>query len=147
IDQTLVVKAPMVVTDSTYEQNMDAFKETLSQQTDIKGMTISTSIPGEPVDWNAGGIKLVGADESAQKQYRVIGVDHDYLQQYGIKLIAGRYFSREFGTDDSAVIFNKKGFEQLGLNKPEDAVGKRIDFWGRRYTIVGIAENFHQQSL
>jgi putative ABC transport system permease protein len=33
------------------------------------------------------------------------------------------------------------------LNKPEDAIGKRIDFWGSRYTIVGVAENFHQQSL
>ena len=40
-----------------------------------------------------------------------------------------------------------KGFEQLGLNKPEDAIGKGIDFWGRRYTIVGVTENFHQQSL
>ena len=147
IDQTLVVRPPMVFTDSTYVQNMSAFKETLNQQTGINGVTISTSIPGQAVDWNAGGIKLVGTDESTQKQYRVIGVDHDYLKQYGIKLIAGRYFSREFGTDDSAVIFNKKGFEQLGLDKPEDAVGKRIDFWGRRYTIVGIAENFHQQSL
>ena len=147
IDQTLIVKPPAVVTDSTYMQNMSAFKDALNQQTGIKGVTISTSIPGEPVDWNAGGIKLVGTDESTQKQYRVIGMDHDYLKQYGIKLIAGRYFSKDFGTDDSAVIFNKKGFEQLGLNKPEDAVGKRIDFWGRRYTIVGVAENFHQQSL
>ena len=33
------------------------------------------------------------------------------------------------------------------MNKPEDAVGKRIDFWGRRYTIIGVVENFHQQSL
>jgi putative ABC transport system permease protein len=147
IDQTLVVRPPTVLTDSIYTQNMNAFKETLNQQTGIKGVTISTSIPGQAVDWNAGGIKLVGTDESTQKQYRVIGVDHDYLKQYGIKLIAGRYFSKDFGTDDSAVIFNKKGFEQLGLNKPEDAVGKRIDFWGRRYTIVGVAENFHQQSL
>ena len=147
IDQTLVVRPPMVVTDSTYTQNMSAFKETLNQQTGIKGVTISTSIPGQAVDWNAGGIKLVGTDEATQKQYRVIGVDHDYMNQYGIKLVAGRYFSKDFGTDDSAVIFNKKGFEQLGLNKPEDAVGKRIDFWGSRYTIVGVAENFHQQSL
>jgi len=147
IDQTLVVKPPAVVTDSTYMQNMSAFKDALNQQTGIKGVTISTSIPGEPVGFNAGGIKLVGTDESTQKQYRVIEMDHDYMKQYGIKLIAGRYFSKEFGTDDSAVIFNKKGFEQLGLNKPEDAVGKRIDFWGRRYTIVGVTENFHQQSL
>jgi len=146
IDQTLVVRPPMV-TDSTYTQSMDAFKETLNQQTSIKGVAISMSIPGEAVGWNAGGIKLVGTDESTQKQYRVIGVDHDYMKQYGIKLIAGRYFSKDFGTDDSAVIFNKKGFEQLGLNKPEDAIGKRIDFWGQRFTIVGVAENFHQQSL
>ena len=147
IDQTLVVRPPNVLTDSIYTQSMNAFKETLRQYTDIKGVVISTSIPGQPVDWNAGGIKLVGTDESNQKQYRVIGMDHDYMKQYGIKLIAGRHFSRDFGTDDSAVIFNKKGFEQLGLNKPEDAVGKRIDFWGRQYTIVGVAENFHQQSL
>ncbi len=147
IDQTLVVRPPIVVTDSTYLRNMSALKESLNQQTGVKGVAISTSIPGESVDWNAGGIKLVGTDESAQKQYRIIGMDYDYMKQYGIKLIAGRYFSKEFGTDDSAVIFNKKGFEQLGLNKPEDAIGKRIDFWGRRYTIVGVAENFHQQSL
>src|SRR5688572_26790559 len=147
IDQSLVIRPPGVLTDSTYVQNMSAFKEALNQHTGIKGVAISTSIPGEAVGWNAGGIKLVGTDESAQKQYRVIGMDYDYLNQYGIKLIAGRYFSRDFGTDDSAVIFNKKGFEQLGLNKPEDALGKRIDFWGSRYTIVGVVENFHQQSL
>ncbi|HEX7844516.1 MAG TPA: ABC transporter permease, partial [Chitinophagaceae bacterium] len=131
IDQTLVVRPPLVFTDSTYVQNMSAFKDALDQQSGIKGAVISTSIPGQPVDWNAGGIKLVGSDLSTQKQYRVIGTDHEYLGQYGIKLIAGRYFSREFGTDDSAVIFNKKGFEQLGLNKPDEAVGKKIDFWGR----------------
>jgi putative ABC transport system permease protein len=147
IDQTLVIKRPMVLTDSTYLRNMTALKETLSQQTSVKGVTISSSIPGEPVNWNAGGIKLVGTDESTQKQYRVIGMDYDYMNLYGIKLIAGRTFSKEFGSDDSAVLFNKRGFEQLGLNKPEEAIGKKIDFWGRQYTIIGVTENFHQQSL
>ena len=103
----------------------------MNQQTSVKGVTISTSIPGEAVGWNAGAIKLVGTDESTQKQYRVIGMDYDYMKLYGIKLIAGRAFSKDFGTDDHSVVFNKKGFEQLGLNKPEDAIGKKIDFWGR----------------
>jgi putative ABC transport system permease protein len=107
----------------------------------------STSIPGEAVGWNAGGIKLVGTDESTQKQYRVIGVDYDFMNVFGMKLIAGRIFSKEFGTDDKAVIFNRKGIEQLGFNKPEEALGKKIDFWGQQYTIAGITENFHQQSL
>jgi putative ABC transport system permease protein len=49
--------------------------------------------------------------------------------------------------DEHSVVFNKKGFEQLGLAKPEDAIGKKIDFWGEQYTIAGVTENFHQQSL
>ena len=147
IDQTLVVRQPTVLNDSTYVQNMTALKEILNQQTSVKGAAVSTSIPGEPVGWNAGGIKLVGTDEGTQKQYRVIGVDYDYLKMYGIKLIAGRGFSKDFGSDDHSVVFNRKGFEQLGLNKPEDAIGKKIDFWGQQYTIIGVSDNFHQQSL
>ena len=147
IDQTMVVKPPIVLTDSTYLKSMAALKEELNQKTYVRGVTISSSIPGDAVGWNAGGIKLVGTDESTQKQYRVIGVDYDYMKLYGIKLTAGRFFSKDFGSDDHSVIFNKKGFEQLGLNKPEDAIGKKIDFWGEQYTIVGVTENFHQQSL
>jgi len=92
INQTLVVNEPTVGIDSTYPQKMTAFKNELSQNTSIKDITVSTSIPGEPVGWNAGGIKLVGADENTQKQYRVIGVDYDYMKTYGLKLIAGREF-------------------------------------------------------
>ena len=92
LNQTLVVNEPTVGIDSTYPQKMTAFKNELSQNTSIKDITVSTSIPGEPVGWNAGGIKLVGADENTQKQYRVIGVDYDYMKTYGLKLIAGREF-------------------------------------------------------
>lgn len=147
IDQTLVVKPPTVITDSTYIRDMTALKDELNQQSTVKGATLSTSIPGEPVGWNAGAIKLVGADEKTQKQYRVIGMDYDYMKLYGIKLITGRGFSKDFGSDEHSVVFNEKAFEQLGLDKPEDAVGKKIDFWGQQYTIIGISENFHQQSL
>ena len=147
IDQTLVVRPPIVRIDSTYSDNIIALKNALISQTSIKGITESTSIFGESVRWNAGGIKLVGTDESTQKQYRVIGVDFDFVNVFGLKLIAGRNFSKEFGTDDHAVIFNKKGIEQLGFNKPGDAIGKKIDFWGEQFIIAGVAENFHQQSL
>lgn len=147
IDQTLVVRQPVIGIDSTFFKKMISFKETLKQNANIKTVTISTSIPGEAVDWNAGGIKLVGADENTQKQYRVIGVDYDYIDAYGLKMIAGRNFSLEYGADNRAVIFNRKGAEQLGFIKPEDAIGKKIDFWGDQYTVAGVAENFHQQSL
>ena len=146
IDQTLVVTPP-IVTDSLYMQKLTSFKESLQSQSYIRHATVSTTIPGQPVDWNAGGIKLVGSPESSQKQYRVIGGDYDFIKVFGLKLVAGRQFSKEYSTDEEAVIFNRKGVEQLGFNKPADAIGKRIDFWGRQYTVIGVTENFHQQSL
>lgn len=147
IDQTLVVYPPSVGVDSTYIQRITAFKQELARQSNIGNITVSTSIPGEPVGWNAGGIKLVGADESTQQQYRVIGVDYDYLEQYGLKVIAGRAFAKDFGSDEKSVIYNRKATELLGFTNPAEAVGKRIDFWGQQYTITGVVENFHQQSL
>lgn len=147
IEQTLVVTSPIVGVDSTFLQKITTLKKELTHESSVRNIAVSTSIPGEAVGWNAGGIKLVGTDESTQKQYRVIGVDYDFIKTYGLKIIAGREFSKEFGTDDHAVIFNRKGIEQLGFNKPEEALGKKIDFWGEQYTIAGISENFHQQSL
>ena len=94
---------------------------------------------------NAGGIKLVGTEKSSQ--YRFIRVDYDFVKLYDLKMIAGRNFSQDFGTDNNAVIFNRKGIEQLGFNNPAEAIGKRIDFWGQQYTIAGVTENFHQKSL
>ena len=147
IDQTLVVYPPVVGVDSTYMQKLTAFKQELARQSNIGNVTVSTSIPGEPVGWNAGGIKLVGADESTQQQYRVIGVDYDYLKLYGLKMIAGHAFAKEYGADAHSVIYNRKAAELLGFTNPAEAVGKKIDFWGEQYTITGVVENFHQQSL
>jgi len=146
IDQTLVVNPP-IVSDSTFMKKMTGFKEELLRNPSIKSIAAATTIPGDAVGWNAGGIKLVGMDESHSKQYRVIGVDYDFINTFSLKIIAGRTFSKDFGTDPNAVIFNRKGIEQLGFNKPEEAIGKKIDFWGKQYTIAGVSENFHQQSL
>jgi len=138
IDQTLVIPRPQVGIDSTFLQRITAFKQELQQIPSIEHITVSTSIAGEPVSWNAGGIKLVGQDETKQKQYRVIGVDYDYIKTYGLKVIAGRPFDRSFGSDKSSVIFNRMGIEHLGFNNPEEAIGKKIDFWGDQYTIEGV---------
>ena len=146
IQQTLVIKPPLAHIDSFY-RSMSAFKNESLRDPSIKSITVSTNIPGEPVGWNAGGIKLKGTDQSQGKQYRIIGGDYDFLKAYDAKLIAGRVFSKDFATDPHAVVFNEKATEQMGFDKPEKAIGKEIDFWGQVYTIIGVVENYHQQSL
>ncbi len=146
IDKTLVI-VPPIVSDSTYASQMTAFKENLLKYPSIESVAAATTIPGQPVNWNAGGIKLVTQEPEQAKQYRVIGVDYDYVDQFGLELVAGRKFSESYGTDPEAVILNRAGIIQLGFNKPEEAIGERIDFWGNQYTIIGVSDNFNQQSL
>lgn len=146
IDQTVVIKAPLAKVDSFYRA-MKGFKHESLQMPEVKSVAVSTTIPGDPVFWNAGGIKLVGDDDKTAKQYRVIGVDYDFLTAFNLKVLAGRVFGESFRTDTGALVFSKKGAEQLGFNKPADALGKRVFFWGKNYTVVGVVDDFHQQSL
>ncbi|MDB5209527.1 MAG: transporter permease, partial [Sediminibacterium sp.] len=53
IDQTLVISPPAVGLDSTFLQKITAFKEALRKQSSIKNITVSSSVPGGAVDWNA----------------------------------------------------------------------------------------------
>ena len=144
IGQTLVLDRPM--NDSTRINRTRAFKTYLLQQSSIKSIAVSSSIPGEKVEFNAGGIRLAGTPEEVGKQYRVIGVDYDFVKAFGMNVIAGRTFDAKLGEKD-AVVFNRTGIRQLGFASPEQALGQKIDFWGDKLTIVGVVDDFHQQSL
>jgi putative ABC transport system permease protein len=146
IDQTLVIKAPLAKVDSFY-RTMKTFKDESLKLANVKSITASTAVPGEPIGWNAGGIKLVGADQSTAKQYRVVGGDFDYLNAFNFKLLAGRKISASFPTDTGSVVLSKNAAEQMGFDKPDNALNKRVDFWGKIYTVVGVVDNYHQQSL
>jgi hypothetical protein len=62
----------------------------------------------------------------------------------GIEMAAGRSFSRAFGTDTAGAIFNEAAIAAMGLKEP---LGKTVSLWGRHFRIVGVAKNFHFESL
>jgi putative ABC transport system permease protein len=146
IDQTLVIKGPDVA-DSTYKNKVTAFKAELLRHPAIKAVTASTTIPGSKVQWNAGGIRRVSDDDTKSNQYRVIGVDYDFISAYNLSLVTGRSFSREFGSDEGSVLFNEEAVKLMGFESPESAIGVDIFFWGHNYKIIGVLKNFHQESL
>ena len=71
-------------------------------------------------------------------------VGYDFLEVFGIELVEGRTFSREFATDTSrAYLLNETAVRALGW---DSAVGKHIDINGEG-TIIGVVKDFHLQSL
>ncbi len=77
-------------------------------------------------------------------------VDYDYIKTLGMKIVAGRDFSREHSTDTKATIINQEVAKQFDWVKP---VGRRI---GRivsnqgdieLYEVIGVVEDFHFETL
>jgi putative ABC transport system permease protein len=70
------------------------------------------------------------------------------VQTYGMEVIAGRDFSRGFASDSTAAfLINEAAVASLGWASPEEALGKRVQQWGRDGEIVGVVRDFHYQSL
>jgi putative ABC transport system permease protein len=76
--------------------------------------------------------------------------DLDFAKTLGLKIIAGRDVSKDYGTDSAqSVLINRKAAETLGYT-PQDAIGKWIRNLTRdslRRTIVGVVEDYHYVSL
>ncbi len=146
INQTLVIKGPGIV-DSLYNDNLNTFKQSLNAFADVNYVAASTAVPGRQPDWNAGGIRLVGENEAAGNQYRVIGMDADYINAFELDIVAGRSFDADITNEDSYVIFNESAVDLIGFDQLEDAINKEIYFWGDTFKIAGVVKNYHQESL
>lgn len=90
------------------------------------------------------GVSWEGKDPNEQIWFEYTGVNYDLLETMGIEMKSGRTFSRNFATDTSAVIFNEAAVKVMGITEP---IGKVINFWGKKTTIIGVTKNFHFESL
>jgi putative ABC transport system permease protein len=146
LEQTLIINSPNVV-DSTYQQKFQVFKEEIKQFPEVIAVSASSSVPGRQPGWNAGGIRKLSQREEDSKQYRVIMMDHDFIQSYGLNVLAGRGFSGDTQNEDKTVLLNEAGCRHMGFTKIEDAINEQIVFWGDTFKIVGVLKNYHQESL
>jgi putative ABC transport system permease protein len=76
-------------------------------------------------------------------------VDYDFLDNFNIKMVAGRKFSREYSTDfKEAFIINEAAVRKWGLSSPEEALGKRLRSGiGIEGTVIGVTEDYHVWSF
>jgi putative ABC transport system permease protein len=80
----------------------------------------------------------------------VNSVDYDYMNQFGVKLVAGRYFSEDFSGDfPNAMVINEKMVRSLGFKDAQDAIGKSYFISLNEYKpeIIGVVNDFNSGSL
>ena len=119
-------------------------KNELEQQASIEGVTISNRNITD-ANGQIGGFTYEGMPEGMEDYTSIydINVSHNYKDFYGLALKEGRWFLPN-DKDEASVILNETAVDKLQL---EDPIGKWIDLWGQRVTIVGIVKDFHFRSL
>jgi putative ABC transport system permease protein len=143
-EDIVVLPASARITD-----NFRIFKDRLENHPGIQAVTVSTRVPsGRLLDSQGGTAEVNG--EMSQLTVRIadIQVGHNFLDAYGIPLVAGRDFDFTLASDSTeAFILNETAVKQVGWSSPEDAIGKQFMYAGRRGFVTGVMKDFHFESL
>ncbi len=145
LEQTLVVRAPQI---EQPPENYQTFKDQLLSNTQFQAVSMSTCVPGLPSSQmsTTTGINLVEAVESHYYNFYIYAFDVDFLPTMQMDLLAGSNFLPE-SKNDETVLVNEESIALWGISTAEEAIGKKIDFWGRQRIIGGVIKNFHQASV
>jgi len=136
-----------LVLDTHGDDHRDALKEDLRGLPGVISVAMSSSTPGNGA-MNAYSIIQNQKGEMQVCSPDLFFVDFDYIPQYQMKLVAGRAFSRAFGTDTTqAMILNEAGVRMLGYHSPQEALGRDFSQWGRKGKIIGVVKDFHYEGL
>lgn len=74
-------------------------------------------------------------------------IDDQFLSQYGLQMIAGRSFSKDFlGDPKTNMIVNETAVRKAGYQNPMDILGKKFEQRGTSGTITGVVKDFHFHS-
>ncbi len=136
-----------IVIDSEGDPHRVAFQNALRGVPGVLSTTLTSNVPGteEPVvncqiENFRGDMQVANLDSYF--------ADWDYIPQFGIRIVAGRAFSRDFQTDTTnAMLINESAAKMFGYSSPAQAVGRRFSQFGRNGTIIGVMKDFHFRSL
>lgn len=130
-------------------QNIEAFRNSLTQDTRVKSVAVSSNIPGSAM-FSDTVFKRDDSDEVFSLIF--MNADYEFVDTYGFQVTHGRNFSKDFSTDiHGAFILNQAAVKEIGYT-PDEVVGKKL----RRFisvnefkesTIIGVVEDFHFKSL
>ncbi|MCJ7579282.1 MAG: ABC transporter permease [Candidatus Aminicenantes bacterium] len=122
-----------------------AFKERLKENPEILEAAFTDSLPFLLLEAKV--FQKEGEGSQENNTLVTLTADYDLLETYGLKMLEGRYFKKEYPSDSTAVVLNKAAIQALEI---QDPLEKRLVLVGlnrKPMTIIGIINDFHMESL
>ena len=127
-------------------QKYSALREELLRIPGVLHMTTTDSPPGRRESYT-NNISWEGKTLDERAEMEVIAVDQDYLKTFNMAMAKGRFFSREYSTDDTnGIVVNEAAVKAIGMESP---LGKRFSYHseGIEGRIIGVVKDFNSRSL
>jgi len=136
--------------DTVVSNHINTLKEQLLQNTSIQSVTTAFNMPPDGLGNNL--YRAEGENGMEEHNFFTLFASYDFIKTLGIKILQGREFSREIGTDfRTAFIINETLARNMGWDEP---LGKRLqqNFGsdGLPYydgTVIGVIKDFNFSSL
>ncbi len=131
--------------DSRVEKQFEVFKNQLLRNPNIADVSGINGKLGQEMNYTSFEVEGIATPQIVF----VCRVEQDFIKTLGLKLIAGRDFSREIITDEKeAYIINEAAMHQFGWN---EAIGRKIKFatmpGAVQGTIIGVVKDFHYMPM
>jgi putative ABC transport system permease protein len=144
-------KEQMLILDYNYDEVVNRKREALKTEMEshpgILSAAFSRSVPGSyfPNAYT----EIISSDGAMKGMAQpIFQVGMDFINHYGLKMAAGRSYSREHPSDTiGGLVINEAAARQYGYSNPADIVGKKYKQWGREGEIIGVAKDFNFISL
>ncbi|HEY8934893.1 MAG TPA: ABC transporter permease [Cyclobacteriaceae bacterium] len=146
MEQMLIVNGPSILERKGSKERLITLKNQLKSIPGVVNVTTSGAIPGGGYNWGTG-MRRDGAPETESKNGSVVWVDPDFVETYGITILAGRAFNPEITSDMKSVLVNEAAITAFGLGDPEKALQQRMLLGGDTVDIIGVLKNYHWNSL
>lgn len=146
MEQMLIVNGPSVLEGKNPKERLITLKNQLREIPGVLNVATSAAIPGAGYNWGTG-MRRDGAPLEDDKDGRVVWIDPDFIETYGITVLAGRTFNRDIVSDMRSVLVNEAALKTFGLGDPENALKERIILGSDTAAILGVLKNYHWNSL
>ena len=127
---------------SDISKNYEALRADLLSSGVVSSICKSNSPPSEIFSNNNGWEWKNSQPVEKTVLFSTIATDYDYTKTIGMKLIAGRDFSRDYA-DSSSVILNEAAVKRMGLKNP---VGEPLKWNDKPMTVIGVVPDVQMQS-
>lgn len=124
-------------------QKYTLFKEQALHMPGIQAVTRMTKSPTD-IDDDTKSVDWDGKDPTTRPSFVQASVGYDFVRTLHIQMAQGRDFSKDFGTDSVGYLINETALRKIGYKNP---IGKRLKFWQKQGTIIGVIKDFHFNSL